>query len=173
MYEFWIFYLSLSLSLSLTYIYIYESLVNLAAVLLATLHFLVSNLKPNFFHSHSSFSYTLLSLSFFFFWGCQDSYLLLKPWNVYDISLERKREGTASLQWFTKWIMGCGDGKEFNVSNSFTGLKLRPLIPKPMSVSPILTPLSCDSTHYTNLFSLNHHPGICDFIFLNSFPFLC
>ena len=59
--------LSLSLSLSLTYIYIYESLVNLAAVLLATLHFLVSNLKPNFFHSHSSFSYTLLSLSFFFF----------------------------------------------------------------------------------------------------------
>ena len=67
MYEFWIFYLSLSLSLSHTHIYIYESLVNLAAVLLATLHFLVSNLKPNFFHSHSSFSYTLLSLSFFFF----------------------------------------------------------------------------------------------------------
>ncbi|XP_075636017.1 WUSCHEL-related homeobox 1 [Castanea sativa] len=55
--------------------------------------------------------------------------------------------------------MGCGDGKEFNVSNSFTGLKLRPLVPKPMSISPILTPLYCDSTHYTNLFSVNHHPA--------------
>ncbi|GMY18612.1 WUSCHEL-related homeobox 1-like [Fagus crenata] len=62
--------------------------------------------------------------------------------------------------------MGCGDGNKLNVSDSFTALKLRPLISKPTSllsarntvISSILIPPNCDSTHCTNLFSLNHQP---------------
>ncbi|GLT55489.1 hypothetical protein SLA2020_286060 [Shorea laevis] len=54
--------------------------------------------------------------------------------------------------------MACGDGSDLNVSDSFsTVLKLRPFFP--VMISPIFTPPYRNCTHYTNLFSLNHHPA--------------
>lgn len=62
-------------------------------------------------------------------------------------------------------MMGGDDCSKLNVSESFSGLKLRPLIPKPTSVIAGNTAISGifslpyrNFTHYTNVSSLNHHP---------------
>ncbi|GLT65266.1 hypothetical protein SLA2020_377050 [Shorea laevis] len=52
------------------------------------------------------------------------------------------------------WMVGYNDGAEFNMPDSFSGRKLRPLIPRP---PPSATNLSRTHVHGTDFFALNHH----------------
>ncbi|KAA8529044.1 hypothetical protein F0562_033468 [Nyssa sinensis] len=62
------------------------------------------------------------------------------------------------------WMMGCGDGSEFNMPDSLSGRKLRPLIPKPPTASPqntthsaVTTPTYWSCSCSTDYFAVNHH----------------
>ncbi|XP_057996122.1 WUSCHEL-related homeobox 1 isoform X2 [Hevea brasiliensis] len=60
------------------------------------------------------------------------------------------------------WMMGCSDGGEFNMPDSFNGRKLRPVVPRtPPLPSPNNTsnssPPRLSLLHGNEFFSLNHH----------------
>ncbi|KAF8378622.1 hypothetical protein HHK36_029969 [Tetracentron sinense] len=55
------------------------------------------------------------------------------------------------------WMMGCSDDTEFNMSDSFNGRKLRPLIPRLTTSNTNVAPPCFNHIHGTDLFALNHH----------------
>ncbi|XP_065850661.1 WUSCHEL-related homeobox 1 [Euphorbia lathyris] len=57
------------------------------------------------------------------------------------------------------WMMGCSDGGDFGIPESFNGRKLRPLMPRtPMPPSNTSPPRLRSLGHHGNdIFSLNHH----------------
>ncbi|KAM7268022.1 hypothetical protein ACFE04_010188 [Oxalis oulophora] len=61
------------------------------------------------------------------------------------------------------WMMGYNDGgSEFNITDSFSGRKLRPLVPRPtMAISPNNNNIS-PSAPNPSFFSLNHHLATMD-----------
>ena len=64
------------------------------------------------------------------------------------------------------WMMGYNDGGEFNISDSFNGRKLRPLVPRPIpstNNTPTASSPPClgSRLHNTDFFALNqYHLGM-------------